>query len=117
MHKNDFIMFLSPIIAEAQILVTPLLPPRTKHFYCYLDSNTTLLEMKSHLNYNTINHDNLIRTDISPQLNGANIKQKKEQDNNNNISTLRNVTVKKDKKHSAPNIDLNAAPLILQQEG
>jgi hypothetical protein len=27
------------------------------------------------------------------------------------------VTVKKDKKHSAPNIDLNAAPLILQQEG
>ena len=52
--------------------------------------------MKSNLNYNTINHDNLIRTDISPKLNGTNIKQLKEQDDN--ISTLRNVTVNKDKK-------------------
>jgi len=81
-------MFLSPIIAEAHILVTPLLQSHTKHFCCYLDSNTTLLETKSHLNYNTINHYNLIRMDISPKLNGANIKQLKEQDNNNNISTL-----------------------------
>jgi hypothetical protein len=36
--------------------------------------------------------------DISPKLNGANIKQLKEQDNNNNISTLRNIRVNKDKK-------------------
>lgn len=89
-------MFLSPIIVEAHILVTLLPPSHTKHFHCYVDSNTTLLEMKSHLNYNTINHDNLIRMDISLKLNGANIKQLKEQDNTN-ISTLRNVTVNKDK--------------------
>ena len=80
--------------------MTPLLPSHTKHFCCYLDSNPTLLETKSHLNYNTINHDNLIRMDISPKLNGANIKQLKEQDNNNDISTLRNVTVNKYKKNT-----------------
>jgi len=36
--------------------------------------------------------------DISLKLNGANIKQLKEQDNNNDISTLRNVTVNKYEK-------------------
>ena len=39
--------------------------------------------MKSHLNYITVNDDNLIKVDISLILNGANIKQLKEQCNNN----------------------------------
>lgn len=41
--------------------------------------------MKPHLNYITINHDNIIRVDISPKLNAANIKQLQEQCNNNDI--------------------------------
>ena len=73
---------------------------------------------ESHLNYNTVNHDNLIRMDISPKLNGANSKQPKEHNNNSNILTLKIVAVNKDKKkkqcsrhQSKPNT------LNLQHEG
>jgi hypothetical protein len=49
-----------------------------------LDSNPTLLEMKSYLNYIRVNHHNSIRVHISPKLSGAKIKLK-EQDNNSDI--------------------------------
>jgi hypothetical protein len=48
--------------------------------------------MKSHLNYITINDDNLIKVDISLKLNGANIKQLKEQCNNNDTPKYKGNT-------------------------
>jgi hypothetical protein len=54
-----------------------------------LDCNPTILEMKSHLNYITINQNNLIKVHISPKLNGANINKLKEQCNNNDIPNFK----------------------------